>query len=87
MKIAISKLVQRISSFFPNLKKDIRIAHIKSTPQEFIHNNLKFSLPFSLGLTVLFFFHTGQGRTYPLAVSPGFYHQLYCDIQFFILKT
>jgi len=56
MKIAIIKLVQRISLFFPKLKKDIRIAHIKSTPQEFIYNNLKFAFPFSLGLTVLFFF-------------------------------
>lgn len=56
MKIVISKLVQRVSSFFPNLKKDIRIAHIKTNPREFIYKNLKFSLPFSLGLTILFFF-------------------------------
>ncbi len=56
MKIAISKLVQRISSFFPSLKKEIRIAHIKTTPQKYIYQNLKFSLPFSLGLTILFFF-------------------------------
>lgn len=56
MKIVINKLVQRISSFFPKLKKQIRIAHVKTTPQEFIYKNLKFSLPFSLGMTVLFFF-------------------------------
>ena len=56
MKTDINKLVQRISSFFPNLKKEIRIAHAKTTPQDFIYKNLKFCLPFSLGLTVLFFF-------------------------------
>jgi len=48
--------VQRISSFFPKLKKQIRIAHLNITPQQFIHSNLKFAIPFSLGLTVLFFF-------------------------------
>src|SRR3989344_850433 len=56
MKRAISKLVQRISLFYPNLKKQIRVAHLKTTPYEFIYHHLKFSLPFSLGMTVLFFF-------------------------------
>ncbi|MBL7056000.1 type II secretion system F family protein [Candidatus Woesearchaeota archaeon] len=51
-----TKLVQRITSFYPNLKRDIRIAHLPDTPTGFVYNNLKFSLPFSLGLTVLFFF-------------------------------
>jgi len=56
MKIDISKLVQWMSSLFPSLKKEIRIAHMETTPQEFIYKSLKFSLPFSLGLTVLLFF-------------------------------
>ncbi len=69
MKIAVSKLVQRISSFFPNLKKEIRIAHAKITPQEFIYKNLKFSLPFSLGLTILFFFVADKAGL-PLSLIP-----------------
>jgi|TARA_B100001964_G_C14256836_1_gene612926 pilus assembly protein TadC len=69
MKIAINKLVQRISSFFPKLKKDIRIAHIKTTPREFINKNLKFSLPFSLGLTILFFFVADKAGL-PLILIP-----------------
>jgi pilus assembly protein TadC len=69
MKIAIRKLVQRISSFFPKLKKQIRIAHIKTTPQEFIYKNLKFSLPFSLGLTILFFFIADKAEL-PLILIP-----------------
>jgi len=56
MKIYLSNIVQRISSFFPKLKKDIKIAHVKGTPQEFILQDLKFSFPFALGLTILFFF-------------------------------
>ena len=56
MKRLIINLVQRISLFFPGLKKQLRIAHFKVNPQRFIYNDLKFSLPFSLGLTILFFF-------------------------------
>ncbi|MCK4859916.1 MAG: type II secretion system F family protein [Candidatus Omnitrophica bacterium] len=70
MKIAVSKLVQRISSLFPNLKKDIRIAHAKTTPREFIYKNLKFSLPFSLGLTILFFFVADKAGL-PLSLIPA----------------
>jgi flagellar protein FlaJ len=69
MKIAIRKLVQRTSSFFPKLKKQIRIAHVKTTPQEFIYNNFKFSLPFSLGMTVLFFFIADKAGL-PMALVP-----------------
>lgn len=56
MNIFIIKLVQRISSFFPGLKKQLRIAHIKTTPRNFIYKSIKFAFPFSLGLTILFFF-------------------------------
>lgn len=69
MKIAISKLVQRVSLFFPNLKKEIRIAHVKTTPQKFIYESFKFSLPFSLGLTVLFFFVADKAGL-PLSLIP-----------------
>ena len=69
MKTGINKLVQRISSFFPNLKKEIRIAHIKTTPQDFIYKNLKFSLPFSLGLAILFFFIANKAGL-PLILIP-----------------
>jgi len=55
-KVFILQLVQRISSFFPALKKEIKIAHLRTSPQQFIYDNIKFSLFFSLGLTVLFFF-------------------------------
>ena len=69
MKIAINKLVQRISSSFPDLKKELRIAHIKTTPQEFVYKSLKFSLPFSLGLTILFFFIVDKAGL-PLILIP-----------------
>ena len=69
MKKDITKLVQRISTFFPHLKKQIRIAHLKTTPYEFIDKNLKSSLPFSLALTILFFFVADKAGL-PLILIP-----------------
>ena len=86
MKIAINKLVQRISSFFPNLKKEIRIAHVKSTPQEFIYNNLKFSLPFSLGFTVLFFFILDKAELSLWLLIPTFIITFFLIFHFGFLK-
>ena len=69
MKKAITNLVQRISTFFPHLKKQIRIAHLKTTPYEFIYKNLKSSLAFSLALTILFFFVADKAGL-PLILIP-----------------
>jgi len=68
-KVFIMQLVQRISSFFPALKKEIKIAHLRTSPQQFIYDNIKFSLPFSLGLTVLFFFIVDKADL-PLILLP-----------------
>jgi len=72
MKIAINKLVQRISAFFPQLKKQLRIAHIKSTPQEFIYKDLKFTVPFSVVFTILFFFILDKADKSLLLLPIGF---------------
>ena len=69
IKDAIQKLVQRISAQFPNLKKQIRTVHLQVTPQQFIYNNIKFALPFSIGLTVLFFFLVDKAGL-PYALLP-----------------
>ena len=68
-KVFILQLVQRISSFFPALKKEIKIAHLRTSPQQFIYDNIKFSLLFSLGLTVLFFFIVDKADL-PLILLP-----------------
>ena len=86
MKIDMSKLVQWISSFFPGLKKDIRIAHVNTTPQEFIYKNLKFSLPFSLGLTVLLFFIMDKAELNLWLLIPGFIIIFFLIFHFQFLK-
>ena len=69
IKDAVQKIVQRISAQFPKLKKQIRTVHLEITPQQFIYNNIKFALPFSLGLTVLFFFIVDKAGL-PYALLP-----------------
>ena len=72
MREIIGRLAERISSFYPHLKSDIRIAHLRVTPYEFVFKNLKFALPFSLGLTILFFFVADKAGI-PLIVIPFFF--------------
>ena len=86
IKAAIQKLVQRISAQFPHLKKQLRVVHLQITPQQFIYNNLKFALPFSLGLTVLFFFIVDKAGL-PLSLLPiAFICLFFFVFQFEFLK-
>ena len=85
----MNSLVKRILPFYPNLKKGIRVAHIEITPQEFIYKNFKFSLPFSLGTTVLFFFVLDKAGL-PLILLPVIFILIFLlvfNFQFLKLKT
>jgi|TARA_Y100000310_G_scaffold50753_2_gene46817 flagellar protein FlaJ len=86
MKIAIRGLVQWISLFFPHLKKKIRIAHVKTTPQEFILKSLKFSFPFSLGMTILFFFVIDKAGLSLWLLIPTFIIIFFLNFFFSFLK-
>ncbi|MAG91771.1 hypothetical protein CMO83_03785 [Candidatus Woesearchaeota archaeon] len=46
----------RISLFFPMLKRDLRIAHLPVTPLEFINKNIKTTALYAFLFTILFFF-------------------------------
>jgi len=48
--------VNRIVSFFPALKSELRIAHLPYTPIEYINRNLKTNVLYSFLLAILFFF-------------------------------
>ena len=86
MKTVISKLVQRISSFYPNLKRQIRVAHLKTTPRNFIYQSLKFSLPFSLGLTIVFFFIIDKLGLPWILISIAFIISFFLAFNFAFLK-
>lgn len=46
----------RVSSYFPMLKRDLRIAHLPYTSLEYVNKNLKITLIYSFLFTILFFF-------------------------------
>ena len=46
----------RVSSHFPLLKRDLRIAHLPYSPTQFVSKNLKASALYAFLFTILFFF-------------------------------
>ena len=85
----IQKIVQKASSLHPGLKKQLRIAHLRVSPQEFVYSSFEFALPFSLGLTVLFFFIVDKAGL-PLGLLPIAFIMLFFlvfNFQFIKLKA
>src|SRR3989338_3374112 len=85
----IQKIVQKASSLHPGLKKQLRIAHLRASPQEFVYSSFKFALPFSLGLTVVFFFLVDKAGL-PLGLLPIAFIMLFFlvfNFQFIKLKA
>ncbi|MBN2458595.1 type II secretion system F family protein [Candidatus Woesearchaeota archaeon] len=54
--ISIVDVIHKISRLFPGLQKELRIAHIKQRPDDFIKRTLQAAFIFSLALSVFFFF-------------------------------
>ena len=52
-KIAVSN---RVASYFPALKIDLRIAHLPHTPAEFVNKTMKIAALYSIALSIPFFF-------------------------------
>ena len=49
-------LADRLVLFFPNLKRDLRIAHLRYSPAQFINKSLKVAVLYAFLFTILFFF-------------------------------
>ncbi len=48
--------VNRVASFFPTLKSELRIAHLPYTPIQYVNKNLKLTVIYAFLFTILFFF-------------------------------
>jgi len=48
--------VNRVVSFFPALKSELRIAHLPYTPIQYVNKNLRATALYAFAFTVLFFF-------------------------------
>lgn len=64
--------VNRVASFFPTLKSELRIAHLPYTPTEYVNKNLKITALYSFLFSILFFFVLQKAKLSPLFLIPIF---------------
>ncbi len=62
----------RLGSFFPTLKTELRIAHLKHTPIEYLNKSIRTALLYSSLLTVLFFLVLKKAELSLLLLIPIF---------------
>ncbi|MBS3095892.1 type II secretion system F family protein [Candidatus Woesearchaeota archaeon] len=79
--------VNRIVSFFPTLKNQLRIAHIPYTPVQYISRNLKASALYALASGVLFFFVLQKAGLSKLLLVPIFAIVLLLFFQYSLIKV
>ncbi len=64
--------VNRITSFFPALKSELRIAHLPYTPIQYVNKHLKATAVYAALFTILFFFVLQKARLSLLLLIPIF---------------
>ena len=64
--------VNRIASFFPALKKDLRIAHLSYSPTQYVNRILKTNVLYAILFTFLFFFVLQKAEFSLLLLVPIF---------------
>ena len=64
--------VNRVTSFFPTLKSELRVAHLPYTPIQYVNKNLKTTALYAFSLTFLFFFVLQKAKLSFLLLVPIF---------------
>ena len=64
--------VNRVVSFFPALKSELRIAHLAYTPIQYVYKNLKETALYAFISTILFFFVLQKAKLPFLLLAPIF---------------
>ena len=64
--------VNRIASFFPVLKSELRVAHLPYTPIQYINKNLKVTALYAFLFTALFFFVLQKAQLSFFLLAPIF---------------
>lgn len=62
----------RLSSLFPLIKEDLRVAHLPYTPVQFVSKNLKVTVLYSFLFTAMFFFVLQKAKLSLLLLIPIF---------------
>ena len=78
--------VNRVASFFPGLKRDLRIAHVNYSPLEYVGKNLKTTFIFAPLFTVLFFFILKKANLSFFLLVPAFLILFIIIFQFSIIS-
>lgn len=64
--------VDRIASFFPALKRELRIAHLPYTPVQFVNKSIKVTVLYAFLFTIIFFFVLNKAKLPLLLLVPIF---------------
>lgn len=65
-------LASKVALFFPNLKRDLRVAHMPVTPAKFASKNLKIAAIGAAVFTTLFFFVLQKAKLNPVLLVPAY---------------
>ncbi len=79
--------VNRIASFFPSLKSQLRIAHLPYTPIEYVNKNIKITVLYAFLFTVLFFFVLQKAQISLLLLAPIFIILLILLFEYSLIKV
>lgn len=82
-KIAV---INRVASFFPGLKRELRMAHLPYTPMGYVSKNLKSSLILAPLFSVLFFFVLKKANLPYVLIVPFFLVIFMLIFQFSIIS-
>ena len=77
----------RIVSFFPALKSQLRIAHLPYTPTEYVNKNLKINVMYAFLFTILFFFVLQKAKLSLFLLFPIFIILLILLFEYSLVKV
>ena len=82
----IEIIVNRVASFFPALKTELRIAHLPYTPAQYINKNLKIIALYASLFTILFFFVLQKAKLSLFLLVPFFMILFILFFEYLLLK-
>ena len=79
--------VNRVASFFPTLKSELRTAHMSYTPIQYVNKNLKTTALYAFLFTILFFFVLQKAGLSLLFIAPIFLILFFLIFEYSLLRV
>jgi pilus assembly protein TadC len=80
-------LANRVSLFFPKLKRNLRIAHLDYSPVQFVSKNLKVALLYSVMFCMAIFFVLAKAKISLILILPIFFIVFIMIFNFLIISV